>query len=167
VLHDSACVTLPYSVFLVQQPEWTLRKGKELSQIPMSRTATLIGVRTSKLNRSSVRVEMIISWTIEQGRYMKSWWDRSDMAQKATMLLWVLDWPWWLTCAIWSRGGIQEDTCEDTSIPIRTNIYLDNSDRMVLEVTCEINMTRLKGGLTPCWVLAWNQWQKSTNRAKE
>jgi hypothetical protein len=63
-------------------------------------------------------------------------------------------------------GRIPEGTCEDTSIAIRTNVYLDNSDRMVLEVTCEIKMTWLKGGSTPCRVLARNQQYRSTNRAK-
>jgi hypothetical protein len=68
--------------------------------------------------------------------------------------------------AIWAPGRIQEGTSEDTSIAIRTNIYLDNSDRMVLEVTCKIKTTWFEGGLTPCRVLARNQRYMSTNKTK-
>jgi hypothetical protein len=49
------------------------QKGKRIFyQIPMTRTTSLIGVWTSKLNRSSAQSEMIFSWTIEQHRHLKS-----------------------------------------------------------------------------------------------
>jgi hypothetical protein len=137
---------------------------KELSQIPMSRVTSLFGVRASKLNRSSTRVEMIFSWTMEHGRHMKSRWDHTDMAQKWTMLSWVLDRPWWLTSAIRAPGRTQEGTYEDTSIAIRTDVHLDNSDRNVLEVTCEIKTTWLEGGPTLGRVLVRDRWCTSTNR---
>jgi hypothetical protein len=72
VLHDSIGVVFHYSVFLVQPLERMLGKEKELSQIPMSRTTSPIGVRTSKLNRSSTRSEMIFSWMVEHDGYTKA-----------------------------------------------------------------------------------------------
>jgi hypothetical protein len=70
-------------------------RKNEFSQIPISRTTYIIGVRTSKLNRSSAWSEMIFSWTIEQGRYMKSWvrsyWHGAEMDNNIL----VLDQPWW------------------------------------------------------------------------
>jgi hypothetical protein len=41
-----------------------------------------IGVRTSKLNRSSTRSEMIFSWMVEHDGYIKARWDHDDMARK-------------------------------------------------------------------------------------
>jgi hypothetical protein len=46
--------------------------GKELSQVPMLRLTPSIGVRTSKLKRSSVRSEVTFSWIEEQDGYIKS-----------------------------------------------------------------------------------------------
>jgi hypothetical protein len=66
-------MALHYLVFLVQQLERMLGKGKELSQISMPRTTSPIGVRTSKLNRSSAWSEMTLSWITEQDGYMKTW----------------------------------------------------------------------------------------------
>jgi hypothetical protein len=40
---------------------------------------------------------------------------------------------------------------------IENDIYLDNSNIMVLEVMCKIEPTWLKIGPTPCRVLARNQ----------
>jgi hypothetical protein len=71
-LHDSGCSALHYSILLVQQLERELRKEKEPSQIPMSRTTSPIEVRTSKLNQSSARSEMTLSWITEQDGYMKA-----------------------------------------------------------------------------------------------
>jgi hypothetical protein len=43
-----------------------VRNEKELHQLPMSRMTSPIGVRTSKLNRSSARSKMTFSWITEQ-----------------------------------------------------------------------------------------------------
>jgi hypothetical protein len=48
------------SIFLVQWLERMLRKEKELSQIPVTRTTSPIEVRTSKVNRSSTRSNMTL-----------------------------------------------------------------------------------------------------------
>jgi hypothetical protein len=67
--------------------------------------------------------------------------------------------------AIRAPGRIQECTCEATTIVIRNDISLDNSNRMVLDVTCEINTTWLEGGPTPCRVLSRDQQYSSSIRA--
>jgi hypothetical protein len=59
--------------------------------------------------------------------------------------------------AIWAPGRIQEGTYEPTKIAIENDVSLDNSNIMVLKVTCEIKMTWLKSGPTPYRVLAQNQ----------
>jgi hypothetical protein len=46
--------------------------GEELSQVLMLRLTPSIGVRTSKLKRSSVRLEVTFSWIEEQDGYVKS-----------------------------------------------------------------------------------------------
>jgi hypothetical protein len=48
----------------------------------MSRTTSPIEVRTSKLNQSSARSEMTLSWITEHDRYMKAQRDHDDMAWK-------------------------------------------------------------------------------------
>jgi hypothetical protein len=72
VLHDSADVVLHYSIFLVHQLNRMLGKEKKLSQIPTSMTTSPIGVRTCKMNQSSARSEMTLSWIIEQDGYLKA-----------------------------------------------------------------------------------------------
>jgi hypothetical protein len=69
--------------------------------------------------------------------------------------------------AIRAPGRIHEGTCEATTIAMGNDASLIKSNRMVLEVTCEIKMTWLEGGPTPFRVLARNQLHMSTNRAKE
>jgi hypothetical protein len=46
--------------------------GEELSQVPMLRLTPSIGVRTSKLKRSSMRSEVTFSWIEEHDGYIKS-----------------------------------------------------------------------------------------------
>jgi hypothetical protein len=72
MLHDSAGVVFHYSVFLVKPLKWILGKENELSQIPMSRTTSPIGVRTSKLNRLLTGSKMIFSWMVELDGYTKA-----------------------------------------------------------------------------------------------
>jgi hypothetical protein len=62
-----------YSIFLVQPLEQMLGKGKELSQIPMLRTTSPIGVTTSKLNQS-------LTWSGLCGvtRARRRWSPRTD-----------------------------------------------------------------------------------------
>jgi hypothetical protein len=83
VLPDSTGVVFHYSIFLVQPLEQMLRKGKELSQIPMLRTTSPIGVTTSKLNQSLTWSEMTLSCITEPNGYMKarvrSWWHGSKV----------------------------------------------------------------------------------------
>jgi hypothetical protein len=83
VLHDSACIALPYSVVLVQRLKSDTQNGKEHSQVPKSRTTSFIEVRISKLNRTSARLKMTFSWITERDRYMKarvrSWWHGSEV----------------------------------------------------------------------------------------
>jgi hypothetical protein len=62
---------------------------------------------------------------------------------------------------------IQEGTGEATTIVVENDVSLNNLNIMVLDVTCEINMTWLEGGPVPFRVLVQNQWHLSTNRAKE
>jgi hypothetical protein len=71
------------------------------------------------------------------------------MAQKWTTLSWVLDRSWWFTSVVGAPCRIQEGTYEATAIAIGNNVSLDNLNRMVLDVTCEINMTWLEGGPAP------------------
>jgi hypothetical protein len=73
VLPDSAGVMFHYSIFLVQPLEQMLGKGKELSQIPMLRTTSPIGVTTSKLNQS-------LTWSGLCGvtRARRRWSPRTD-----------------------------------------------------------------------------------------
>jgi hypothetical protein len=82
-LHDSSCIVLPYSVFLVQRLESDTQNGKEHSQVPKSRTTSFIEVRISKVNQTSARLKMTFSWIIEQDKYMKarvrSWWHGSEV----------------------------------------------------------------------------------------
>jgi hypothetical protein len=56
--------------------------------------------------------------------------------------------------AIRTLGMIQEGTCEATVIAVGNDFYLDNSNIMVLEITCEIKTKWLEGGPTLCRVLA-------------
>jgi hypothetical protein len=72
VVHDPAGVVFHYSVFLVQPLQRMLEKKKELYEILMSRTTSPIDVRTSKLNKSSVRSETTLSWITELDGYMKA-----------------------------------------------------------------------------------------------
>jgi hypothetical protein len=72
VLHDFACITLPYPVFLVQRLESDTQNGKEHSQVSKSRTTSFIEVRISKLNWTSARLKMTFSWITEHDRYMKA-----------------------------------------------------------------------------------------------
>jgi hypothetical protein len=78
VLHDSTCIVLPYSVFLVQRCESDSQNGKGHSQVPKSWTTSSIEVTTSKRNRSLVQSKTTFPSIPKQDRYMKarmrSWW---------------------------------------------------------------------------------------------
>jgi hypothetical protein len=75
MLHDSACFGPHYLIFVVQRLERALKKEKELSQIPRSRTRFLIGVSASKLNRSFTRPEMTFTWIIDHSDVVQKWAD--------------------------------------------------------------------------------------------
>jgi hypothetical protein len=83
VLHDSACIVLPYSVFLIQRLKSDTQNGKEHSEVPKSRTTSFIEIRIYKLNQTLALLKMTFSWITEQDRYMnawvRSWWHGSEV----------------------------------------------------------------------------------------
>jgi hypothetical protein len=113
VLHSSTCVRLHYSIFLIHLLDRTLRMEKKLSWVPMSRTTSPVGVRTSKLTRSSARSEATFPWMTKQVGYTKargrSWWHDSKV-----------DWHhvWYLLKISDTRAPIGQmvDVCKTTTI---------------------------------------------------
>jgi hypothetical protein len=89
------------------------QNGKELSQISTSRMTSPIGVRTSKLNRSSAQTKIHSLWSPNKIDTWRHKWDHDNMAQSGSTPCWILAWNLWYTSStrangrrLWSRHDI-------------------------------------------------------------